>query len=436
MSYFFYAYWNWKLLSLLIFSSVVDFVISNLLNKTINKDKRKWLLVLSAVVNIGILIVFKYFNFFLDNFNSLLTFFGYNFQVKYLDILLPFGISFYTFQTLSYTIDVYKEKLKPTKDFITFLLYVSFFPQLVAGPIERAKNLLPQIENKRVFNYTGSIEGLRLILWGLFLKIVIADHCGFYVDEIFNNYSQYSSSTLVVGAFLFSFQIYGDFAGYTYIAIGVARLFGVNLSINFLYPYFSTNIPEFWKRWHISLTTWFKDYVYIPLGGNKESKWKTIQNTFIVFVISALWHGANWTFIVWGMLHFLFFLPKLLSSNTSIQANNKEKSFLKKAFQMLFTFCLVTFAWIFFRANSVTGAFGFIESIFTWKVFSIPEIFPKTLIGFIMITLLIEWQYRYSELIFKEFKLPKYLRYSFYYVLVILVLYYYTSNQQFIYFQF
>ncbi len=300
-SYIFYGWWDWRFLSLIIFSTIVDYLIGISLSKQENQNKRKILLWTSILVNLGFLGFFKYYNFFLDNFITAFSFFGTEINANSLNIILPVGISFYTFQTLSYTIDVYKRKLEPTYDFIAFSAFVSFFPQLVAGPIERATNLLPQFYKKRHFDYSKAVDGMRQILWGLFKKIVIADNCAHYANIIFNNSSEYSGSTLVLGAIFFTFQIYGDFSGYSDIAIGTSRLFGFNLKQNFAFPYFSRDIAEFWRRWHMSLSTWFRDYLYIPLGGSRVGTWNKIRNVFIIFLVSGFWHGANWTFIIWGV---------------------------------------------------------------------------------------------------------------------------------------
>ncbi|MEQ9581622.1 MAG: MBOAT family O-acyltransferase, partial [Arenibacter sp.] len=317
-SYLFYGWWDWRFLSLIIFSTLVDFSIGNLLRNERNITKRKIYLWTSIVVNLGFLGFFKYYNFFIESFTEAFSFFGNNIEGDRLNIILPVGISFYTFQTLSYTIDVYKEKLEPTKDIIAFTAFVSFFPQLVAGPIERATNLLPQFYKRREFNYALAIDGLRQILWGLFKKIVIADNCAKYANLIFNNSDDYSGSTLIMGALFFTFQIYGDFSGYSDIAIGTSRLFGFNLMQNFAFPYFSRDIAEFWRRWHISLSTWFRDYLYIPLGGSRGGTWMKIRNTFIIFIVSGFWHGANWTFVIWGFLNALYFLPLLLLNKNRV----------------------------------------------------------------------------------------------------------------------
>ncbi len=289
-SYVFYGWWDWRFLSLIFFSTIVDYTIGIQLKKEERQKRRKYLLWTSILINLGFLGFFKYYNFFLDNFISAFSFFGSEISASSLNIILPVGISFYTFQTLSYTIDVYRRKLEPTKDFIAFSAFVSFFPQLVAGPIERATHLLPQFYTKRTFDYTLAVNGMRQILWGLFKKIVIADNCAEYANMIFNNSADYSGSTLVLGALFFTFQIYCDFSGYSDIAIGTSRLFGFDLMRNFNFPYFSRDIAEFWRRWHISLSTWFRDYVYIPLGGSRGGLWMKIRNTFIIFIVSGFWH--------------------------------------------------------------------------------------------------------------------------------------------------
>ncbi|HIB35955.1 MBOAT family O-acyltransferase, partial [Mesonia sp.] len=348
----------------------------------------------------------------------------------------------YTFQTLSYTIDVYREKLKPTKDFIAFTAFVSFFPQLVAGPIERATHLLPQFYKKRKFDYDLAVNGMRQILWGLFKKVVIADNCARYANQIFNNYEDYSGSTLVLGAVFFTFQIYGDFSGYSDIAIGTSRLFGFDLMRNFAYPYFSRDIAEFWRRWHISLSTWFRDYLYIPLGGSRGGMWMKVRNTFIIFLVSGFWHGANWTFIVWGGLNALYFLPLLLRGNNrnhlEVVAYNRWLPSFKELFQIGITFTLTVFAWIFFRAENLTHAFGFISRILSSSILKFPSERPSYLSALIILFLVIEWVGRREqfaiEVIGEKWLTP--IRYTFYYSLVILILWFSGNQQEFIYFQF
>ena len=450
-SYIFYGWWDWRFLSLIFFSTIVDYSVGRKLQNEENQVKRKALLWSSILVNIGFLGFFKYYNFFLDNFISAFSFFGTDINVNSLNIILPVGISFYTFQTLSYTIDVYKKKLEPTKDFIAFSAFVSFFPQLVAGPIERATNLLPQFYKKRTFDYSKAVDGLRQILWGLFKKIVIADNCAEYANLIFNNSTDYSGSTLVLGAIFFTFQIYGDFSGYSDIAIGTSRLFGFNLMRNFAFPYFSRDIAEFWRRWHISLSTWFRDYLYIPLGGSRGGTLMKVRNTFIIFIVSGFWHGANWTFIVWGALNALYFLPLLLTKNNrnniEIVATNGNLPTPKEFLSILITFGLTVIAWIFFRAENIGHALSYISNIFSSSLFSFPYliepesnhiIFPAKLIIVIMIFTLIEWFGRTQQFAIANLRIYKYsiLRYIFYFSLIIFIFLMGGSKEQFIYFQF
>jgi D-alanyl-lipoteichoic acid acyltransferase DltB (MBOAT superfamily) len=441
-SYLFYGWWDWRFLSLILFSTVVDYTIGRKLKVEENKTKRKVLLWTSILVNLGFLGFFKYYNFFLDNFITAFSFFGTEIKANSLNIILPVGISFYTFQTLSYTIDVYKRKLEPTKDFIAFSAFVSFFPQLVAGPIERATHLLPQFYKKRTFDYSKAVDGMRQILWGLFKKIVIADNCAEFANQIFNNSEDLNGSTLVFGAIFFTFQIYGDFSGYSDIAIGTSRLFGFNLMQNFNFPYFSRNIAEFWRRWHISLNTWFRDYLYIPLGGSRGGTWMKIRNTFIIFIVSGFWHGANWTFIVWGALNAIYFLPLLLTNNNrnnlETVAQGKFLPNIKELAFMLLTFGLTVFAWIFFRAENIGHAFSYISEIFSSSLFTIPEIRPRNLILLIIFFVFIEWlgregQYAIANLGLK-WKSP--LRYAMYYAIIVAIFWFGGKEQQFIYFQF
>src|SRR5680860_142330 len=366
-SYFFYGWWDWRFLALIAFSTLVDYSVGRALATEHRTSRRKVLLWVSIIVNLGFLGFFKYYNFFLDNFESAFSFFGKEINANSLNIILPVGISFYTFQTLSYTIDVYRKKLEPTKDLVAFSAFVSFFPQLVAGPIERATHLLPQFYKKRTFDYAKAVDGMRQILWGLFKKIVIADNCAEYANEIFNNSGEYSGSTLLLGALFFTFQIYGDFSGYSDIAIGTSRLFGFNLMRNFSFPYFSRDIAEFWRRWHISLSTWFRDYLYIPLGGSRGGTWMKVRNTFIIFIVSGFWHGANWTFVVWGALNALYFLPLLLTNknrqNMEVVAENSYLPSINEFFQMGLTFGLTVIAWIFFRADNIGHAINYLGKI-------------------------------------------------------------------------
>jgi D-alanyl-lipoteichoic acid acyltransferase DltB (MBOAT superfamily) len=445
-SYFFYGWWDWRFLSLIIFSTVVDYTIGVLLSKENNQKKRTLFLWISILVNLGFLGFFKYYNFFLDNLITAFTFFGTKLQVSSLKVILPIGISFYTFQTLSYTIDVYKRKFKPTKDFLAFSAFVSFFPQLVAGPIERATNLLPQFYVKRKFEYKKAVDGLRQILWGLFKKVVIADNCAEFANEFFNNHTEYGGSGLLLGAFFFAFQIYGDFSGYSDIAIGTSRLFGFNLKQNFAFPYFSRDIAEFWRRWHISLSTWFRDYLYIPLGGSKGGTSMKVRNTFIIFIVSGFWHGSNWTFIVWGALNAIYFLPLLLvnrnRSNMSVVAKGRLIPSIKDILNIASTFLLTLLAWVFFRADSLSHAIDYLIGIFSKSLFSIPDfgnikhaVLVLILIGFLIC---IEWLGRESQYGIEKLGLSwnRNLRMAFYLGIVCLIVLFIGKEQEFIYFQF
>lgn len=440
-SYVFYGWWDWRFLFLILFSTLVDYSIGLAMARESRQNRRKLLLAISVFVNIGLLGFFKYYNFFLDNFVEAFSFFGAHFEVSRLDIILPVGISFYTFQTLSYTIDVYRNKLKPTTNFIAFTAFVSFFPQLVAGPIERATNLLPQFFKKRRFRSDQAIIGVKQIIWGLFKKIVIADNCAQYVNEIFSNYQELSSTTLVLGAVYFAFQIYGDFSGYSDIAIGTARLFNFRLMTNFRYPYFSRDIAEFWRRWHISLSTWFRDYVYIPLGGSKGSRLFQIRNVFIIFIVSGFWHGANWTFIFWGLINAIFFIPLLVSQrnrkHTDTVATGRFFPTFREGFTMLGTFMIVTLGWVFFRADSVGEAISYIQRILLFEhdvaMLQI-ERYPFEILPLLVVLLLFEWFARHKEfpLYSNRWSLVKVIGV----ILFIVVFGSFSEIQDFIYFQF
>ena len=441
-SYVFYGWWDWRFLSLIMFSSLADFTIGVMLTKAEKPSNRKALLWTSILVNLGFLGFFKYYNFFAENFVEAFSFFGNQITPNTLNIILPVGISFYTFQTLSYTIDVYKRKLEPTKDVISFLAFVNFFPQLVAGPIERATNLLPQFYKKREFHYSQAVDGCRQILWGLFKKVVIADNCAEFANQIFNNSNSYSGSTLVIGAVFFTFQIYGDFSGYSDIAIGTSRLFGFNLKQNFAFPYFSRDIAEFWRRWHISLSTWFRDYLYIPLGGSRGGTWMKVRNTFIIFLVSGFWHGANWTFIIWGFLNALYFLPLLLTNrnrtNLNVVANNSLLPSVSECFQIGLTFSLTVVAWIFFRADNVTHAIQYITNIFNWSLFKLPVVRPTYLLVLLAFFIVVEWFGRRQRYALEVFMLhqAKFFRWAFYMLLIVLIFVLAGKEQEFIYFQF
>jgi len=441
-SYFFYACWDWRFLFLLIFSTLLDYFTGIKMSDAQNgKNKRFWFW-LSICVNLGFLGVFKYYNFFADSFADALSVLGVKVDVWTLQIILPVGISFYTFHGLSYVIDIYKDRIKAEKNFIEYAVFVSFFPLLVAGPIERATHLLPQIKVKRVFNYNNAIDGLRQILWGLFKKVVIADQCAEYANIIFNNSADYSGSTLLLGAILFAFQIYGDFSGYSDIALGTARLFGIELLRNFSFPYFSRDIAEFWRRWHISLSSWFRDYLYIPLGGSKGSMALKVRNMFIVFVVSGFWHGANWTFIVWGLLNAIYQLPLLVlgknRANLEIVAAGKLFPTFREFVAMSITFLLTVFAWIFFRSESVSHAWNFVKGIFSRTLFSLPELRPSLIFVLLIFFVLVEWFGREQKYALEilGFRWPRPLRLTFYILLIFGVLIFTGKEQQFIYFQF
>ncbi|SDB48327.1 D-alanyl-lipoteichoic acid acyltransferase DltB, MBOAT superfamily [Flavobacteriaceae bacterium MAR_2010_188] len=445
-SYFFYAFWDWRFLGLILFSTIVDFVIGILLSKSESKKHRKILLWTSILINLGLLGYFKYSNFFLENFVQAFTLFGSDLRYSSLYIILPVGISFYTFQTLSYTIDIYRNKISPTKDFIVFATFVSFFPQLVAGPIERASHLLPQFLHRRKFKLHKSIDGLRQILWGLFKKMVIADNCAKFVDEFFANYQEYSGSTLLLGAFFFTVQIYCDFSGYSDIAIGTSRLFGFDLMKNFNFPYFSRSIGEFWRRWHISLTSWFKDYVYIPLGGSWGSKAMQIRNTLLIFLIIGLWHGAHWKFVVYGLINALHFLPLIIfGTNYKYRDTVAEGKWFPSPFEffnMLKTFAFLVLVRVFFRADDLTSAIDYLSIIFSKSLLMVPQFNEQfaafTTLIFIFIFFILEWQGRTKEYAIEKLGLswPRPLRWTFYYALVFCIFYFKGDQQEFIYFQF
>lgn len=441
-SYVFYGWWDYRFLTLIAFSTLVDFTVGTYLAKTTQRLHRKLLLWVSIVVNLGLLGFFKYSNFFIESFVDAFTLFGYPLQGYALQIILPVGISFYTFQTLSYTIDVYRNKIKATSNFIAFATFVSFFPQLVAGPIERASNLLPQFSRQRTFTYARAVDGLRQILWGLFKKVVIADNCATFVTTIFDNYEDYSGSTLLLGAVFFAFQIYGDFSGYSDIAIGTSRLFGFNLKQNFAYPYFSRDIAEFWRRWHISLSTWFRDYLYIPLGGSRGSKYNQIRNVFVIFIVSGFWHGANWTFIVWGALNAIYFLPLLLLKrnrvHTQIVAQDKIVPNFRELGSMVLTFLMVVVSWIFFRADNMSVALSYIGRLGNIDLFSIPVIRPTYLFVLVVGFLVIEWVGRRNKYAIEKLWLsyPSPIRWAMYYTIAMVIFLYGNKGETFIYFQF
>ena len=443
-SYVFYGWWDWRFLLLIAFTSFCSWGSGLLIGKANTKKEAKTWTTLNIVLNLGILALFKYYDFFVAEFAQL---FHISTDGLLLKVILPVGISFYTFQALSYSIDVYRGKIEPTEDIVAFFAFISFFPQLVAGPIERATNLLPQFLKKREFNYDTAVDGMRQILWGLFKKIVVADNCAVYVDEVFKNYPGQSGSTLLLAAIFFTFQIYGDFSGYSDIAIGTAKLFGIKLMRNFNVPYFSRDIAEFWRRWHISLTTWFRDYVYIPLGGSRVSKGKVVRNTFVIFLLSGFWHGANWTFIAWGAYHAILFLPLILAGKnrkyTNQIAEGRVLPTIKEVGQMLLTFFLAVFGWIVFRAESIGQAWEYVCGIMDKSLFTLPglNMVYYLYILFVLLMLVVEWLQRGKShgLQFDSVG-RKGLKWALYVFLFVLIEFYYLKSighpVHFIYFQF
>lgn len=443
-SYYFYGSWDWRFLILIAFSTGIDYFTALKIAGAGTDKNRRLYLSLSLISNLGMLIVFKYFNFFLDNLEGVFLLFGRPMNVGTLSIILPVGISFYTFQTLSYTIDVYRRKIEPTHDFLAFAAFVSFFPQLVAGPIERAERLLPQFLIRQKIEVDHIVFGLKLILWGLFKKMVVADNCATLANQIFNYHQDYGGLTLFIGAVFFAFQIYGDFSGYSDIAIGTGKLFGIDLMTNFRTPYFSRNISEFWRRWHISLSTWFRDYLYIPLGGSKTSKRTAIRNVFIVFVLSGFWHGANWTFVLWGLFHACLFLPDFISNKNRKYLGAIERLNFNSLFRISITFILVTLGWILFRAETVSQAVLILCEIFSPTLIQLPELttirimIPNLI--FILILLTFEWFGRKNDhtlvVVSKKISfLP--LRWSLYAAIFFMIgMFMETDSSPFIYFQF
>ncbi|WP_149277082.1 MBOAT family O-acyltransferase [Pareuzebyella sediminis] len=447
-SYLFYGWWDWRFLILIFFSTVLDFYVGQQIFKNLNtKKKARYWLWISVACNVGLLGFFKYYNFFVDSFIGMFSSMGYTIKsVWTLRIILPVGISFYTFQTMSYSFDIYYKKLEPTRNFVSFAAFVSFFPQLVAGPIERASNLLSQINSKRIFEYEQARSGIKLILWGFFKKLVIADSLAPIVDDIFANYASYPASTLILGVSLFSFQVYGDFSGYTDIAIGTAKLFGIELMSNFKFPNFARNIAEYWQRWHVSLSTWFRHYLYIPMGGSRVSKLKSIRNIIVIFLVSGLWHGANWTFVFWGGVHALLYIPVFLMGRNRIYADNviAEKTWyptITEILQVLLTFALVTFSRIFFRSPSLSDAFDYINHIandFSYGAYVHPmgyRMFDFYVL--LAIFTLYEYVIRKDERNPFKFRSPI-VRFFLYTLVVLSILLFYDDgvNRSFIYFQF
>jgi len=449
-SYFFYGWWSWKFMGLLMLSTLLDYTYGFSVASP-NRKKAKFFLWLSVVNNLGILGVFKYYNFFAEQFQAGLELLGLHTNPVMLNIALPVGISFYTFHGMSYVFDIYRGQQTPVRNFVDYAVFVSFFPLLVAGPIERASHLLPQVQKPRTFNYTQAVEGCRLMLWGMFKKVVIADSLAPTVDAIFGNYQHESGITLIIGAIAFSFQIYGDFSGYSDIALGTAKLFGFELLSNFKFPYFSRDIAEFWRRWHISLSSWFRDYLYIPLGGSKSGKWKAVRNTFIIFLVSGFWHGASWNFIAWGFIHACGFLPLLLSNRnrrytTDVVAQDRILPTLKEFFQMLSTFTFVTIAWVFFRAETLGDAVEYIGKAI-YDIFLNPRQlihkpiiqsssdFQAILILIMVIVILgLDWTNRLNErqIFNNSNKLNRFILY----LMTVVLLICFSESESFIYFNF
>jgi len=447
VSYIFYGWWDWRFLSCIIISSILDYSLGIAIANSTFK-KKKLLLLISLIFNLGILGVFKYYNFFIDSFFKFTSIFGFNANSLTLNIILPVGISFYTFQTLSYTIDVYRGKLQPTKDILSFFTFVAFFPQLVAGPIEKASNLLPQFYKKTNFDYLKAKDGTKQILWGFFKKVVIADNCAIYVNDIFANYQSYSSLTLILGVILFAFQAYGDFSGYSDIAIGTARLLGFKLKQNFAFPYFSRDIAEFWRRWHISLNIWFRDYLYIPLGGSRTTKFKTLRNIFLTFTVCGFWHGANFTFIIWGILNALYFVPlwfrKTNRKYLTVVAENKSLPNINELFSIFKTFTLACIGYVFFRSETVIDAFTYFLNIFKMQLEGKEQLttiaddkYLIYILPFLVCFMLIyEWINRRELFGFAIVNQYIVVRWVVYVLILFTIVQYFGSEQSFMYFQF
>jgi len=451
-SYFFYAWWDWRFLSLVLLCSITNFLGGLGLMKVEKQKTRKMILTLCCVISLGVLGLFKYYDFFADSLMHLFTPPHTDISIiniKLLHLILPVGISFYTFHTLSYTIDVYRRKFEPTKDVVSFFLFVSIFPLAMAGPIERATNLLPQIYKRRAFDYDMAVDGMRQILWGLFKKVVVADNCAVYANQIFDTYQTQSGGTLLMGAIFFAFQIYGDFSGYSDMAIGIGKLLGFRFLNNFHFPYFSRDIAEFWRRWHISLTTWFRDYLYIPLGGSRGSKAMIVRNTFIIFLVSGFWHGANWTFIAWGAYHAVLFLPLILLGRnrkyTNTVAERKLLPSIKEFLQMLLTFVLVLIGWIFFRAETIHKAVQILRHIGSKSILNlnlhlgVGAIGGTTYIALfinILILFIVEWLQRKKEYGLEISQINPWLRRLAYLFIIFNIICFKGESAKFIYFQF
>ena len=444
-SYLFYGCWDYHFLFLIAFTTLFSYASGLLIARYEgNCNMQKAISALNIVLNLTILGFFKYFNFFSENLQVLLHSMGIKTDWVTLEILLPMGISFYTFQALSYSIDVYRKKLEPCRDIVSFFAYISFFPQLVAGPIERATNLLPQFYRSRTFCYAEAVDGCRQMLWGFFKKMVVADNCAIVVNYVWEHHTQTSGLTLLLAGLLFSFQIYSDFSGYSDIAIGTARLFGIRLMRNFNFPYFSRDIAEFWRRWHISLTTWFRDYIYIPLGGSRCCRWKVMRNTLVIFLVSGFWHGANWTFIVWGAYHAILFLPLMLlginRKYTDEVAKGRLLPSVKEGAQMLSTFLLTMIGWIIFRSESITQAWDILSRICSPSILYFSHAYGKKTLLYIFCMLAIEWLQRDKQHALQIDNLPlcnhRIVRYTIYYLITVSIFLFAEVQGTFIYFQF
>jgi len=444
-SYVFYGWWDWRFLLLIALTSLCSYGSGRFLEHYEGQRRKQQLIsALNIVLNLGILGVFKYYNFFVENLDALFGTIGWHLDWVTMNIILPVGISFYTFQALSYTIDVYKKKLPATHDIVEFFAYISFFPQLVAGPIERATNLLPQFQRQRHFDYAKAVDGMRQMLWGFLKKMVVADNCATVVNDYYPQYSELPGITLLLLGILFTIQVYCDFSGYSDIAIGCARLFGFNLMRNFNIPFFSRSVPEFWRHWHISLTTWFRDYVFFPLGGSRCSQWKTVRNVYIVWGISGLWHGANWTFVCWGLIHAtLLVIYTLLGINTKYKntvAYDRYLPSIKETLQMVLTFLLFAMSMIVFRAENMGQAVDYLTAMVTNNFFDATMLQGKQPLCFALLLLSVEWLQRdkLHALQFTDIKPFKYrfVRWSVYYVILLVIFKYAGSSQTFVYFQF
>jgi alginate O-acetyltransferase complex protein AlgI len=440
-SYFFYGLWDWRFLLLIVLNSTTDYFIGSRLIKTSDPLRRKLLLGVSLTVNLGLLCFFKYFKFFVDGFVGFFKLMGISLQSTSIRFILPVAISYYTLQTLGYTLDIYKGRTKPTGDLLAFFAYISFFPKLLSGPIERSTTLLPQFQSQRVFDYNAAADGMRLILWGLFKKVVIADNCAIAVNRLFNDPASYTGSTLFVGAILFAIQIYADFSGYSDIAIGIGRLFGFSIMQNFAFPYFSRSITEFWRRWHISLSTWLRDYIFLPFSYSLSRKLKkeryfyirtdkliNVIAVLVTFLLCGFWHGANFTFILWGLIFGIYLAAEILLHKRKVSiktiAAGKILPSWRELLQVGITFLMVLFTWTIFRADSISQAFKYISGILSPSFFTMPEIAPKRVVPFIFLLFMVEWLQRNHQhaLEFNTLRVPKILRYGIYYLLCLLVL--------------